>query len=96
MLPDPGCVVCKKSTRFGARNYSLGYKVQWLLWVGSGYRQLQAVKFRYPPESGYSPGTNFNEAYSRNRPDAAVREIRKTPPQAGLFNEHHHSNERLL
>ncbi len=26
----------------------------------------------FNPESSYSPGTNFNEAYSRNRPRAAI------------------------
>jgi len=50
------------------------------LWVGSGYWQPQAVKFRYPPESGYSTAANFNAAYSCFRPEAAFRELRKSSP----------------
>jgi len=50
----------------------------------------------FSPASGRSSSQYFNAAYSSTRPKAVVREIRKNPPQAGLFNEHHHSNERLL
>jgi hypothetical protein len=40
-------------------------------------------------------GVIFNTFFGSSRPGAAVREIRKTSSQDGLFKETHHSNDRL-
>ena len=42
------------------------------LWVGSGYWQQHEVKFRYPPESGYTIGVIFSETYICFRPQASL------------------------
>jgi hypothetical protein len=47
-----------------------------LLRGGSSYWQPQAVKFRYPPESGYTIGLIFSAADSCKRPVAALQELR--------------------
>ena len=52
---------------------------QWRLWVGSCHWQPQAVKFRYPPESGYTIGIIFSEAYSCFRPKAAIHQVDTCP-----------------
>jgi len=43
-----------------------------LLWVVSSYWQLQEAKFRFRPQSGYSPAANFSIANSSFRPEAEV------------------------
>ncbi len=37
---------------------------EWLLWVGSGYCQLQEAKFRFTPQSGYSADAICNATNS--------------------------------
>jgi hypothetical protein len=49
-------------------------KSQWLLWVASGYWQLQEAKFRFSPESGYSKAVICN----------AVPRQRQSDRQGGL------------
>ncbi len=46
--------------------------LQWLQWVGSGYRQLQEANFRFCPQSGYTIGVIFSDAYSSKRPKAVI------------------------
>ena len=43
------------------------------LLAGSSYKQLQNATFPFYPQSGYTPGANFNAAYSSNRPKADLR-----------------------
>jgi hypothetical protein len=59
------------------------------LWVGSSYSPLSGLNFRFCPQSSYSPSENFSAVNGSKRPEAAVREIRNNPPQAGLFDELH-------
>jgi hypothetical protein len=40
-------------------------------------------------------GENLSTTFLCTRPKAAVHEIRKNPLQVGLFEETHHSNDRL-
>jgi hypothetical protein len=47
-----------------------------------------------PVYSVHSMGVNLRPAFLCTRPEA-VREIRKTSSQDGLFKETHHSNDRL-
>jgi hypothetical protein len=45
------------------------------------------VKFRFPPESGYSFGPNFIEFWFRFRPGAAISKIRIPSPQGACLNK---------
>ena len=58
------------------------------LWVESSYTPLPEAKFRFTPQSSYSPSLNFSNTYSSKRPEAAIHRVDIYPtPRAPVGRE---------
>ncbi len=55
-------------------------------WVGSSYRQFRWANGCFRPQSGYTTGVFFSDAYSSKRPRAAIRRARKPYRMTGRWS----------